>query len=180
MIIQSKVIQSGDHTGAMVQPTLRNIWGRNSATQRRLVREPERCRGAFKDPFHGQPLEGSAYDEWFSALLQVGGLDRRHVALSLRVCHSVWVFVHLCLPPSQKKGGLKLDDGTVLSSVMHAASEHRHHCAGEPLGCLKSLAISTSLFHVMQRCLSSKHLTCFKSPSALSQNEDWTHKKMQK
>lgn len=92
------------------------------ATHQRPAYESQRCRGAFKDPFHRQLLRGNAHDEWISALLWVGSLDRRHSALGLcvcvRVCLSVWEFVYLHVPATLSKDeGLKPDDGTALSSA---------------------------------------------------------------
>lgn len=88
---------------------------------------PVNHRGAFKDPFHRRLLGGKARDEWISALLWVGGLDRRHsvcVRVCVLLCGCSCVCMHL--PPSQKDKGLKPDDGTVLSSATHAAFQHCH------------------------------------------------------
>lgn len=88
------------------------------ATHRRQARESQRCLGAFKDPFHRRQLGGNARDEWISALLRVGGLDRRH-----SVCRSLWVFVCLRASATLSKTdkGLKPHDGTAMSSATHVA-----------------------------------------------------------
>lgn len=71
------------------------------ATHRRLARESQRCLGAFKDPFHRRLLGGNARDEWISALLRVGGLDRRHSALTQCVC--VFLCGCLCVSATRSK-----------------------------------------------------------------------------
>lgn len=99
--------------GATVQPTMRGCHVSNPAerynfsyvamaTHRRLARESQRCLGAFKDPFHRRLLGGNARDEWISAPLRVGGLDRRH-SVCLFFFFSVWVFV--CLHVSDTLSG---------------------------------------------------------------------------
>lgn len=115
---------------------------------------PVNHRGAFKDPFHRRLLGGKARDEWISALLWVGGLDRRHsvcVRVCVLLCGCSCVCMHL--PPSQKDKGLKPDDGTVLSSATHAAFQHCH---------INGLFFPQSGDAVRQ---SLPHCMCFEFPS---------------
>lgn len=142
------------------------------ATHRRLARESQRCRGAFKAPFHRQLLEGNARDEWISALLWVGGLDRRHSALaSTCVSLSVWVFVYLHVSATLSKAPRFYH--MMAQDCHHAAVQHRHHCVGEPPHEPEALPLF-SMWCSAAVPQSLPHLMCFESSSMVSQTAAWS------
>lgn len=132
------------------------------ATHRRLVRESQRCLGAFKDPFHRRLLGGNARDEWISALS--GWLRQKAQCVSFRV--GVCVFACVCHPLRKIKVWNQMMPQhchhqtltLFFSTVIVASVDH-----------LAAYTMGTRLFlYVMQRCLFRKslpHLMCFESSS---------------